>query len=1060
MRIGLHLIMIMAIIAVPAAMAHAELPPAGTATENLSLSERQSIAKQLLGRIAKKFADTDRALEQKKDPAAAQLANIADGEELLLGLRLKNNLTLETPVIGRVEGKKLLLSFRDLLLALELPIEMDADTKTAKGWFIREGNKFSLDMNGRVAQSPYGTFPFSDSVEVEENDVYVPTAELGAWFGIELTPNIGNLDLLVKTSMPFPVEERLARKQFRGGGQKIGGPLHPRLKDEAAPRDYPLVDVSTQTSYTKAGEKNDSEEGFAGSAFIRTSGDIAGGTLTTQSALDHKEKLTNVRATFSQQSENNDLLGPLQARRFEIGDVNVPVVPLRIQTPSGLGTRVTNVDPLRNTLRASTEIRGTAFPGWDVELYRDEQLVSVQTVGSDGVYLFEDVDLYSNENNFRVVMYGLQGEMREEDIPIPVDPRRLSSDKGVYDVAVLAQQKQTYRKRLTDRKDEDEGAPALTAVYELPVGERSAVSAAFETSSNGGKKVYVGHAGASTSLGGTLLNFDTAIDQDNEMAAQLVARRDLGKHKLRNELRVMSEKYALPEDSTAGNDVVSNRLNLSGPLLYDWEMRPRYNIGLGHAIDGDGNLKQSYNATLSANVLKRLNLNQQLGYTTKQGDPDDSLDSITTLTGTLGKNRLRLTANYELMPENKLESLLADYRRPLADDLDFNLNVQHRPNSDFTEGRAQIDWRAGFADISPSLSYNSDKEMIAMLNTRFGLARDPLSADIKSFDTGLTANGGVSVFVFLDKNGDNIFNEGDEPLPDVQVDAPQNGGSELTDKDGRVFFTRLLNMRPTDIFVQNESLPDPFWISGYEGFSIIPREGHITTVEFPIHVSGEIDGTVYGKTRDGKSIALRGISVSLYNLKGKKIKTVISESDGFYLIDKVPPGRYLLAIDNKSFDRKYARPKPQPVLIKSNGNTLYGNNIYLHEGGADVQVTFYPDAASLKIDPSTLHGRGLFLNLGTYKSRLSMGIAWLKIRNLFKNELKDMEILEMPSASLPDQKAEAYVLRVLSYSDDMSEVFNKCKVLKANGQACAVDVIPENPPETVALKDNEKSLAR
>src|SRR5690606_9891307 len=140
-----------------------------------------------------------------------------------------------------------------------------------------------------------------------------------------------------------------------------------------------------------------------------------GGTLKTQSLLDNEEKLTNVRATYKQESLEPELLGPLAARKYELGDVNSVNFPLSQFNSFGTGARVTNVHPLRSYLRPETEITGDAFPGWDVELYRNNALVSFQRVGDDGIYRFENVELFLNDNNFRVVMYGPQGERREEE---------------------------------------------------------------------------------------------------------------------------------------------------------------------------------------------------------------------------------------------------------------------------------------------------------------------------------------------------------------------------------------------------------------------------------------------------------------------------------------------------------------------------------------------------------------------------------------------------------------------------------------------------------------------
>lgn len=1048
MRKSLIQFFIMTTFLVPLAAAQAEIPSSSNTVPVMSQESKMQTARQMMERIAKKFADADRQLKFKDDPVGAQIAGIPENEELFLQIYLRDDLLLDAPILSRVENGELLLSLRDFLLILEFPIDVNMQMGKATGWYIKEDNNFALDSKVRTVQTPKGQFAFSETVRIEDNDIFVPYKEIARWFGFGLTPDIANLNLALNSSTPLPVEDRL-RRQGKLYNPKTAreGPVQPRLADENPARSYPLVDVSTTTSYTKPGERsNDDDKGFAGSAYIRTAGDIAGGTLVTQSSLDDTEHLTNFRATFSEQSLEPELLGPLKARRYELGDINSPVLPLRVRNNNGVGARVSNISPNRSTILPVTEIRGTSFPNWDVELYRNNQLLGVQTVQDDGIYAFENVDLFGSDNNFLLVFYGPQGERREEEVNIPVDTKRRARDESVYDIAVMSQDKQLYRKY--DNASKDAGAVAATAYYETPLGEMSAATLGFEAGEKNEEQVYAAHAGVSTIAGGALLNLDGAVDQNQEVAAQLVARRDIGAHKLRNETRVNTDRYGLSDEQARDITVAYNRLALNGPLPFGIGARPRYNLSLGVGVTGSGELAQDYVAGYNDNIFQRIGLNQQIiSSTTDNGnDDDDTLRSVTSLSGSLGKNRLRMTANYLIEPDNRLDALQASYTRDINEVLDFSLSAGHRTDPKFTQGTAQVDWRAGFADISPSLSYNSDKEAIAMLNTRFGLLRDPISSQIKSFEESVTANGGVSVFVFLDKNGDNIFNGDDEPVQDATVRMPQNGGEEVTDEKGQIMFTRLLNMRPTDIYVQEDTLTDPYWISGHSGFSIVPREGHIVKVEFPIHIGGEIDGTVFVQDADGANKALRGVKLSLYDFDGKKVRSAVSESDGFYLLERVPPGRYMLAVDNNNFDGPYGRPKPQPILVKSTGSTMYGNNIFLRENSPDVQVVFYDDAKTLKLDPSATHGRGVFLNLGEYKSQLTLGLAWFKIRNLFKNEMADMELLERPSESVADVKTNSHTLRLFSYSDDMSEAYNKCKVLNANGQKCTVEVIPDRTP--------------
>lgn len=365
----------------------------------------------------------------------------------------------------------------------------------------------------------------------------------------------------------------------------------------------------------------------------------------------------------------------------------------------------------------------------------------------------------------------------------------------------------------------------------------------------------------------------------------------------------------------------------------------------------------------------------------------------------------------------------------------------------------RVDWDAGVVNIAPGVSYNSDNDLTATLNTRFGLARDPSTGKIQSFDRLISSYGGASVFVYLDKNGNNVFDDGDEPVEGAIVKAPQSGKRETTDEDGRVFFNDLGKMRLTDVYVDPESLPDPFWVTGYQGASILPREGHVAPLEFPIHVAGEMDGTVYLRGPDGSSTPLRNVHMSLYDQGGKKILSANSESDGFYLFSKIPPGTYYLNVDDAAV-KDAARPLPQMVRIGYEGTTIYSNNIYLDGGRPDVPLSILASReAAYGARGKEFEGRNLVFNLGTYKSRLSMALAWFKIRTLHPGLFAGADLLEKPSQSVPGDRAGNYQLRLSYRENDLASAYKICGIVVRGGGECSVEMLPEALGRKYAARD-------
>lgn len=1025
---------------------HAEIPANSARQEQtLSLADRMALARQFVQTIGDRLKHAPKTgVDDINDGVT-----LPDGEELLFQISLERQLALDTPVLGRTQGGDILLSLTDLVGALRFAINIDAEQGIAQGWYVRENKGFSLDMAKRAVTTDQGTFLISENVVQEHGDIMVPLAELRQWFGFGFKPNVGSLNISLESPIKLPVQEELERKGRLFANNKIGPAVLPRAPEDRKALDMPFVDVSTFSSYDRPGDGGENTQRHTAS--VRTAGDLAYGTLTTQSQFEKEEKLTNLRATYKQESLEPELLGPLKARKFEVGDV-VPVpLPLQERSSYGVGARVTNVDPNRNFSNSSTEITGTAFPGWDVELYRGAQLLSYQKVADNGVYRFTNVDLFSSDNNFRVVFYGPQGETREEEIYIPVDPLRRAKGGSIYDVTIAAQDTQTYRK--LDFDSEDKGAPAITALYEAPVGEKSAVSAALTTNQEDGEFKTTAHTGLSTTIGETLMNFNAAVDNKGEMAGEVVARRDFDQHQLRNETRIATEEFGrgrqnisgiangFGQSTTSGREVFGNTFSMNGPMGINIGTNTRYNLDIDYSHDATGGNTVASGAGFST-LLSPFSISQNFLHTHSDFLPDDEISSLTSITGGFGKNRLRLTADYNIAPEARLDRVSANLRRYITPKAEGELDLQHYTDPKLTEGSVRLNWDAGFANISPGVTYNSDNDVVATLNTRFGLARNPATGSIKMFDRAISTYGGVSAFVYLDKNGDSIFNEGDEPIEGATISAPQNGGRQTTDENGYAIFHNMSQLRLTDVFVDSSNLPDPYWVAGCKGVSVVPREGHVYALEFPVHMSGEVDGMVYARDNAGNSSAVRGVNVGLYDKAGNKIMGTVTETDGFYLFSRIPPGSYYLTVDDSMNQRGKSRPLPQEVHIGYEGTIVYANNIYLEEGKADVPLTILANAPEENKEGGKFEGRKLALNLGQYKSRVAMGLAWFKIRSLNSDVLSDVDLIQRPSESFPDKSTGEYILRASVRGNDLEHAYRTCGTIVKNGNSCSVEILP------------------
>lgn len=985
----------------------------------------------------------------KNAPPTDPLSGLPDGEQLMIStLFMPERLKTEDMMMGRVQNREVALALRDFATVLELPITVDAEAGTAKGWYIQETHPFTLDMATRRVQTDRGAFTLSDNVTVMDGDIYVPVSELKAWTGIEVDMDLSLQQIRVTSEDPLPRVARHRRENRKSGRYDVGPPVLPRLEgDEPGAIGVPVADVSTASFYSKSGAAGQTFSNHV--ANIATAGDFAQGTLRTQTQLQNEEGLSNFRINYRQESPDDDLLGPLRARRFEIGDVLTTNMQLADGLAQELGARVTNADPLRVYTRPTTAITGYAQPGWDIELYRDNQLLDTVRVGDDGFYQFDDVVLYRDNNTFRVVQYGPQGERREENVYLPVDPRRLTEQGGVYDVSLTLKDSQTYT-NVETADDQDKNTPNLRAFYEVGVGDESAVYAGFRsTQENGDAKAYV-HGGGSTVLMDALVNLDLAADEAGEAAAELVMRRDIGRHEVRSSLRAATDEYGdnVSNGIAHNNEVLGSRFDMNGPLPFlPLGRDPRYTLSTQNSLFADG--QKSFMGLAGVNTSwDRFNLNQSFSYTDSDMEADARIDSLTALSGGFGSSRIRLNTDYEVKPDSRLARVAATFQHYFSNEIDTELSVEKRQDPAIMEGTARVNWNAPFARISPSVTYNDQGDVRAMLNTNFGIGYAPQGGGVKMSNRSLTAGGLLSVFVFLDRDGDGAFNGEDEVIPDVIVRALQNGGRETTDENGVAHFKQMRNMQPTDIVVDQGTLKDPFWIPSYKGASILPRDGHTAVMQFPINIGGEIDGVLYVDDGQGGRQPLRGVKLGLYDMEGTVVKEAVSAPDGFYLLDLIPPGYYMLMINDADAKQyKLERPLPQQVVIGYDGTIIYGNDITVKSGSADVPVGFAAGitdylAANPGLDPSMLAGRSVILNLGSYKSQLLMGLMWYELRHRYAGLLGGGQLLVLPSQSYAAPETGLHELLVEMPGLALEEGVRRCRALAARGMTCGVELIP------------------
>ncbi len=978
----------------------------------ISRADLKGLATQFVHRLAPKIKKNG-----SHSSSHYQLSLIPDGEPLLFRPKI-GNIVYDLDMLAVKQKDGIYISFYDLISVFEFPISYDEETQTAFGWFLREDWNFNLNIPQKTLTSKGRDFTLHEKdIFLEEGELYIHKSALEQWFDMKYEMDISQQYIKVQSDYPLPKvarHHRRLREDQRSRASRVA--RLPRQNVAYDNFDLNLADITLRSSYRKTSPSRPQPN--RNSANIALEGELLKHSAYGLTTLDNQQGLHTITARLKKESEDPSLLGPLKARSYTVGDSSTTRLPLTGSTGQELGLNISN-NPLSNSNFETTEIEGDALPGWDVELYRNGGLVSSQTINETGRYRFENIQLFGGENTFELFFYGPQGEIRADNIHIPVNEALLSTQNNTYEFSASLSDERTYQKRPSG--DIDAGTVHLSGKYNFFLGDALSYAGFRSRQVEGEQKLFVG-AGVTKIIKNAILDANFAADEEGETAGELTARTKIKDWNIALSGEVRSDAYA--PDGAEDPNILQTDLSIT--KTYAPWIGTRGNIAgnITHRESAQGTEIDTQRFTLS-NGFGRLNLSNTLSHIT-QTDEAERLEDTLSMRYQQGKIFMRGGVEYDIKPERKIDRYFSHFSYRPTPKVTADLRLDHEPDRHFSEGRLNLTYIHDKVRFSPFLEIDSNDEIFAGLNLNTTLIHeDSLKSPLITSER-LIGRGFVSAFVYHDKNGDRIFNEEDIPLPDVVVESINVRKREKTNKDGYSLVRGLPNAHVTDIHVDQSTLPDPFMISAIEGHSIFPRGGDIVSMEFPIHIAGELDGTVSIQKKNGKQALARLLRVQLIPTSGDldKVQTVKTAGDGFFVFSQIPPGDYFLTpVYEDLKNLKAGQPAPEPISIGYDGTVIYGKNIILSELVPPTQIKMKQDGSS-----------SYLLNVGHQgKSTLSTLLNKIMARRA------PSPLLSRLTRTTIKDKHDLNVERYLTPSGTLKESFDLCQKLIQDKMPCAIE---------------------
>ena len=824
--------------------------------------------------------------------AAGWSANADDA--LLFDVRL-NQYRLGDGVRGYQTPTGVCIDFGDTILALDIAVRLDKQSRRATGWAYDERQTLTIDRVSDEEQIK------NSKHKVAPGDIYdtpegwcVTTTALSRWLGVTLEPDTSNALLVIKSDKKLPPQLAAERRQRIAAAVPVFDLAS--LPQSSAPHrgvKAPSVDVVASVNGVRdriSGNRVDvNYELYA-------AGEVGPVAYDARLSSDRSGLPASLRLRAYRTDPAGGLLGPLNATHMAVGDVQGLSSPLVSQSGVGRGFVITNRPVDRPLSFDRTDFRGELPRGWDAELYRNGQLLAFANDRTDGRYEFLDVPLQYGANNFEVVLYGPQGQIRRDakSVPVGVDsipPRKTwywaGADEEGQDLINLDRAPSFGRRGWRGSFGLERGIDTKTSF---------ALAAHSMLLDQIGRRNF-GEVALRRSIGPALAEFSGAFDASGGYAARGQGLAQLG------------ETNFAVETIWAGGDFRSDRILKGVTGLHTVTIDQFFGKGrtsipvhldarLTQRTGGDSTLE--LNGRSSVN-LGRMSLTGELAYRDERRkfgpDPPAQIETGLLANARIGNVRLRGEARWRLAPENRFQSATIVGEWNAGRNLVYPAQWRAELGYDQTLGRA----RAGLGYIrrfdrmlvSANGEVASDGSVAAGLSLAFSIGPDPRRhGGIRVTADKLASQGSALVRIYRDTNMNGNWDPGERFEKGAQVTAGRVAVEALTDANGEAVVDGLEAYQAQLIGVDGLSLPDQLVQPSLPGKVITPRPGVATVVELPLVATGDVDGTL---VRSGGG-SLEGIDLELADGEGRVIARTRTDFDGFFLFESVPYGRYALRV--------------------------------------------------------------------------------------------------------------------------------------------------------------------
>jgi hypothetical protein len=846
--------------------------------------------------------------------AGAPLATstVNPDEEILVAMNAGRYRLADDITAAPLDGS-LCVDVQQVFGALDFPIIVDRSRNIASGWFINEGRTFSLDLNTGTAEvSGKKSVVAAQSRGALSTGQCVTINALGSLLGltIEYAPN-GSV-LTVGSDQRLPLLDRLERQ----GRTKIGSLS--QTQDGITPRLQSLpyrafVPPNNDISILfNRNQNSDAPQGVSAVWSVLSIGELA--YMTAESQLGGTEdgfdgNISRFRLYRSER--DGGVFGFRKLTEFSVGDISANGSSLGANGGVGLGFSASSFPLNRPTSFDRTNFEGALPAGWDVELYRNGELLEFNNDGTTGGYSFRDVPVLFGDNIFEIVQYGPQGQRRVTTKRINASNFLAPKGEKYYRMAI-------YRPEVLFGDPIEGSGVRIDLRAAIGLTNNLSLGLGFDSYKLAGERLSVGTISALTSVSGIALNTELAATSQGKLAAQIEFQGTGKGASMRGRFALVQKGF---QTERLGGDILAR---LEGSADRGFSLPNR----VAGSLSGRFTLDRYHTDETSFSARQRMTLaygnswlSQSLTWShSSSGERRDVIDGEFAYSMRRGLLAARASIEYSIYPNPKVSRLSASVERSFA--VDRN-TWRWRAETDWDANERKFNHIFAIGREFKNLNLDLVAETDGQHNHRLGVS---LSFSLGRRDDGwgitsrpMASGGTIRARIFEDLDDDGRFSPGDRPVKGAGVMTNISRDSSTSDAQGYAILDSLATNTGTQVNVLTDDLGDTN-LYARPTFTK-PREGTVSEISIPLTQMGYIEGTVAMVSGfDAKSSPLGGVTLVLLDSAQKEVSRTTSAYDGFYSFDLVPVGSYSVVLAPDTSLSQRLRPVTPVQITTSREN--------------------------------------------------------------------------------------------------------------------------------------------